>query len=206
MRLALLTSVYSSAMVKTTTKFVGVSMSLYGASVEYGLHCLLYLVDPPDGVRPSSRDLAEFQGVSPALIAKLLTQLEKVGIVTASEGVNGGFGLARSASSISVLDVVDALERGKPLFQCREIRNRCVLNDSSKAKISNRGVCAIHAVMLEGERRMRGALAETSLADIADEVAGKHSDRLVAARRRWFEDRARSRRTSSPRTPTKKGD
>src|SRR5215510_9950094 len=165
-------------------------MSLYGAGVEYGLHCLLYLVDPPDGVRPSSRDLAEFQGVSPALIAKLLTQLEKVGIVTASGGVNGGFGLARSASSISVLDVVDALERGKPLFQCREIRNRCVLNDSSKAKISNRGVCAIHAVMLEGERRMRGALAETSLADIADEVAGKHSDRLVAARRRWFEDRA----------------
>jgi Rrf2 family protein len=206
MRLALLTSVYGSAMVKTTTKFVGVYMSLYGASVEYGLHCLLYLVDPPDGVRPSSRDLAEFQGVSPAFIAKLLTQLEKVGIVTASEGVNGGFNLARSASSISVLDVVDALERGKPLFQCREIRNRCVLNDSSKVKISNRGVCAIHAVMLEGERRMREALAETSLADIADEVAGKQSDRLVAARRRWFEDRAHSRRTSSPHTPTKKGD
>jgi len=56
-------------------------MSLYGASVEYGLHCLLYLADPPEGVRPSSRDLAEFQGVSPAYIAKLFTQLEKAGLV-----------------------------------------------------------------------------------------------------------------------------
>jgi Rrf2 family protein len=179
-------------------------MSLYGASVEYGLHCLLYLVDPPEGVRPSSRDLAEFQGVSPTFIAKLFTQLEKVGIVTAAEGVSGGFSLARPASSISVLDVADALEGGKPLFQCREVRDRCVLNDPSKAKISKRGVCAIHAVMLEGERRMREALAETSLADIANKVAGKHSERVVAARRRWFEDRAHSRRTSSRHTPIKR--
>jgi Rrf2 family protein len=179
-------------------------MSLYGASVEYGLHCLLYLVDPPQGVRPSSRDLADFQGVSPAFIAKLFTQFEKVGIVRACEGVNGGFSLARPASAISVLDVADALEGGKPLFQCREVRDRCVLN-VSKVKPLNRGVCAIHAVMLEGERRMRQALAETSLADIAGEVAGKQSERLVAARRRWFEDRAHSRRTSSRHTAIKKG-
>lgn len=179
-------------------------MSLYGASVEYGLHCLLYLVDPPDGVRPSSRDVAEFQGVSPTFIAKLFTELEKVGIVTSSEGVKGGFSLARPASSISVLDVVDALEGGKPLFHCREVRDRCVLNDKSKAKISKRGVCAIHAVMLEGERRMREALAETSLADIAGEVAGKQSERLVAARRRWFGDRTHSRRTSSRHSPHKR--
>jgi hypothetical protein len=71
-------------------------------------------------------------------------------------------------------------------------------------KISKRGICAIHAVMLEGERRMREALAETSLADIANEVAGKHSERVVAARRRWFEDRAHSRRISSRHTSIKR--
>ena len=171
-------------------------MSLYGAGVEYGLHCLLYLVDPPEGVRPSSRDLAEFQGVSPAYIAKLFTQLEKAGLVSASEGVNGGYSLARPASAITVLEVAEALEGGKPLFQCREIRDRCVLIKPTRAKPSKRSVCAIHAVMLEGERRMREALAETSLADIADEVAGKQSERVVAARRQWFENRVQSRRAS----------
>ncbi len=171
-------------------------MSLYGAGVEYGLHCLLYLVDPPEGVRPSSRDLAEFQGISPAYIAKLFTQLEKAGLVSASEGVSGGYSLARPASAITVLDVADALEGGKPLFQCREIRDRCVLIEPTKAKPSKRSVCAIHAVMLEGERRMREALSETSLADIADEVAGKQSERVVAARLQWFENRVQSRRAS----------
>ena len=168
-------------------------MSLYGAGVEYGLHCLLYLVDPPEGVRPSSRDLAEFQGVSPAYIAKLFTQLEKAGLFLASEGVSGGYCLARPASAITVLDVADALEGGKPLFRCREIRDRCVLIDPNKTKPSKRSVCAIHAVMLEGERRMRAALAETSLADIADKVTAKQSERVVAARQQWFENRVQSR-------------
>jgi Rrf2 family protein len=171
-------------------------MSLYGAGVEYGLHCLLYLVDPPHGVRPSSRDLAEFQGVSPAYIAKLFTQLEKAGLVSAAEGVRGGYSLARPASAITVLDVADALEGGKPLFQCREVRDRCVLIGPSKTKASQRSVCAIHAVMLEGERRMRQALAETSLADIAEKVTAKQSERVVAARQQWFENRVQSRRAS----------
>lgn len=179
-------------------------MSLYGASVEYGLHCLLYLVDAPQDMLPSSRDLAEFQGVSATFIAKLFTQLERAGLVSATEGVCGGYKLARPAGAITVLDVADALEGGKPLFRCREVRDRCVLNDPGKAT-SKRGLCAIHAVMREGESRMREALAATSLADIADEVAGKQSHRFIAARRQWFADRAQARRTSPPRTRTKNG-
>ena len=62
-----------------------------------------------------------------------------------------------------------------------------------------RGVCAIHAVMLEGERRMREALAETTLADIAAEVASKQAPRLVAERKRWFEQRALERRSATRR-------
>jgi Rrf2 family protein len=170
-------------------------MSLYGASVEYGLHCLLYLVDPPAGVTPSSRDLAEFQGVSPSYVAKLFTLLEKARLVASSQGTAGGYQLARPVDEITVLDVADALEGGKPLFQCREVRARCVLGSASSA--SRRGVCAIHAVMLEGERRMREALAETTLADIAAKVAGKQPARLVAERKRWFEQRALERRATS---------
>ena len=54
-------------------------------SVEYGIHCLLWLVDPASG-RPSSRDLAEFQGISPSFVAKIFPKLEKAGIVQAGIG------------------------------------------------------------------------------------------------------------------------
>ena len=96
-------------------------MALYGSSVEYGLHCLLYLVDSSADAKASSVDLAELQGISPSYVAKLFTELKSAGIVTAAEGARGGYQLARPAEDITVLDVVDALEGDNPLFQCKEI-------------------------------------------------------------------------------------
>lgn len=95
-------------------------MALYGSSVEYGLHCLLFLIDPPGETKFSSADLAEFQGISPSYVAKLFTQLKTAGLVIAAEGAQGGYRLARRAKDISVLDVVEALEGDSPLFQCKD--------------------------------------------------------------------------------------
>lgn len=175
-------------------------MSLYGSSVECGLHCLLYLVEPPDDRSPSSRDLAEFQGVSPSYVAKLFTRLEKAGLVASAEGVGGGFRLARPAERITVLDVVDALEGDKALFRCRDIRENCILYGDAPPKWETRGVCSIHAVMIEAEQRMRAALGERSLADLAEEVRGKLPTRILDDRTAWFRDRhaARRRPASNP--------
>ena len=82
-------------------------------------------------------------------------------------------------------------------FQCREVREKCVLGSGTSA--SRRRVCAINAVMLEGERRMREALAETTLADVAAEVADKQPARLVGERMRWFERRTLERRSNTRR-------
>lgn len=173
-------------------------MSLYGASVESGLHCLLYLVDPPDGGQPSSKDLAEFQGVSPSSVAKLFTQLEKAGIVTSAEGVRGGYRLARPAERISVLDVVDALEGDKPLFQCRNIRENCVLYADDKPQWSTRGVCAIHQIMLTAEQSMRTELDGRTLADLARTVSDKLPASQLDDTVEWFRERRVQRRRARP--------
>ena len=164
-------------------------MSLYGSGIECGLHCLLFLIDPPAGGPPSSRDMAEYQGVSPSFVAKIFTQMQKAGLVTASEGVRGGFALARTPEQISVLDVVDAIEGDKPLFRCREIRRNCVLYDDDPPDWTTRGVCQIHAVMLDAEKCMRASLAETSLADIARQTTNKVPGAFLERSRTWFEQR-----------------
>ena len=41
-------------------------MAFYGSSVEYSLHCLLYLDAASEGTHLSSYDLAEMQGLSPS--------------------------------------------------------------------------------------------------------------------------------------------
>ena len=169
-------------------------MSLYGTSVEYGLHCLLHLVDRPEGAHPSSRDLAEFQGISPSYVAKLFTQLEKTGIVRSAEGIRGGFRLARPAADISVLDVVDALEGDKPLFQCREIRRNCILYGDTPPKSATQGLCGIHALMRDAERQMRQVLAGRSLADLSASVSQKQPAAIARASESWFQDRQATRR------------
>jgi len=172
-------------------------MAFYGASVEYGLHCLLHLVEGHAQGQPSARELAEFQGLSPSYVAKLFTLLEKAGLVTAGEGIGGGFRLARPPEKITVLDVVDALEGDKPLFECRDVRDKCILYCKELPRPKRQGICSIHAVMLEAERRMRESLAKRNLAALAAEVKTKSSVENRKVRMQWFGTRIAERRNRS---------
>lgn len=183
-------------------------MSFIGSGVEYALHCLLWIAPPLDH-RPSSRDLAELQGVSPAFLAKIFAKLEKANIVEATEGIRGGYALARPTDEISVLDVVDAVEGRKSLFNCQEIRSRCALFNGNPPSWAVSGVCGIHAVMLRAEREMREELARTKLSELA---AGFRTRRLPAdfpgQVREWFADRQAMRegaRVAAIRRKTRRG-
>ncbi|WP_417843500.1 RrF2 family transcriptional regulator [Thalassospira sp.] len=164
--------------------------SLYGASIEYGLHCLLWLVS--DGVeRASSRDLAELQGVPPAMLAKIMSRMEKAGIVKSTNGISGGYTLARSPEEISVLAVIDAIEGKRQLFDCKDVREGCVLFGGTPPAWSSVGVCGIHRLMLRAEQQMRAELARSSLADLARNVPQPQQfNELVAS---WIQDRSNSR-------------
>lgn len=170
-------------------------MSFISTGVEYGLHCLLFLNAPADErMDPSVRDLAELQGVPVEYLAKLFTKLSKAGLVVATEGARGGFALARLAEDISFLDVVNAIDGDKPLFECREIRARCAVFDEEAPDWATREVCSIHAVMLAAERCMRDELARHSLAEITAQVTTKapadYESKVVA----WLGNRSSSRR------------
>ncbi len=170
-------------------------------SVEYGIHCLLWLVGNEN--RPiSSRDLAELQGVSPSFLAKIFPKLEKAGIVRASEGVRGGYLLARPAEDISFLDVVDAIEGKKPLFDCQEIRSRCALFDEHTPGWVTAGTCAIHAVMLQAEKAMRDALAAQNLSSVGQRFARNAPTEFFEDVDGWFTDRV-SRRTARGNKPAR---
>lgn len=161
-------------------------------SVEYGIHCLLWLVGNNDHPA-SSRDLAELQGVSPSFLAKIFPKLEKAGIVKASEGVRGGYLLARSADEISFLDVVDAIEGPKPLFDCQEVRGRCAVFDARPPAWATAGTCAIHAVMLNAEKAMRDVLATQTLANVGAQVNRKAPSGFFTEIDDWMDKRMSGR-------------
>ena len=123
-------------------------------------------------------------------VAKLFTKLQKAGLVVAAEGARGGFRLARKPEAISVLDVIVAIDGAKPLFACREIRERCAVLRDLELRSAPWEVCAIHAIMLEAQGRMRAALAAHTLAEIATTVAAKVPSDYLDAITQWLATRA----------------
>jgi Rrf2 family protein len=168
-------------------------MAHFGTAVEYGLHCLLWLARS-NTLLASSRDLAELQGVPVPFMAKIFPLLEKAGIVIAQQGIEGGYRLARPAGDITVLEVVDAIEGPKPLFNCSEIRGRCALFGGSPPSWSGRGVCGIHATMMRAESKMREELARTTIQQLAMGAASKAPKAFDGEVQQWFATRVELRR------------
>jgi Rrf2 family protein len=174
-------------------------MSLYGASIEYGVHCMLHLVNVPDDVWLSAKDVAEFQGVSAPYVAKLFTQLKDAGLLVSTEGKQGGFRLARPPAEISVLDVIDALETDKKLFDCKEVRALCVLHNGRPPSWATAGLCELHAAMRAAEQRMRTELAHVTLGSLVASVAHKIPHEFGLRTQEWFAERQHHRRTRATR-------
>lgn len=174
---------------------VVVQMAFVSTGVEYGLHCLLYLM--PSAPHPPSlgvRDLADLQGVPAEYLAKVFTKLSKAGLVVATEGARGGFALARPADEISFLDVVLAIDGDKALFECREIRERCAVFNTEAPAWATSGQCSIHTIMLAAEKRMKDELASHSLKELAARVTAKAPDNFSDQITDWLEKRTLNRR------------
>lgn len=170
-------------------------MAHVSAGVEYALHSLLLLIDAEElGQSASARDLAELQKIPAEYVAKLFTKLQKAGIVIAREGIGGGFALARPASDITALDVIEAVDGRKALFECKEIRGQCALFADSTPAWAKDGVCSIHAVMIEAEKRAREVMASHTLAAIAGRAASKAPKEHAGQVKDWLAARTPQRR------------
>lgn len=176
-------------------------MSLYSAGVEYGIHCLIFLVgNGGDSREASVRDLADLQGVPLDYLAKIFTKLAKAKLVVATEGVRGGFKLARPADEITLLDIVNAIDGRKSIFECREIRGRCALFEGEAPAWALDGHCSVHGAMLTAQKRMEEALDQQTILDIARKVGRKAPAEFGAKVDSWINDRREKKGTGSAQT------
>ncbi|MCH6266989.1 RrF2 family transcriptional regulator [Neobacillus citreus] len=157
----------------------------YSIGVEYALHCLLYLINPPTGANIGIKELSKFQGVSETYLSKIFTKLTKAGIVSSIPGAKGGYQLTRRPEEISFWDVVESIEGSKPMFQCKNIRKNCFLyQETGYPECLAKIPCKINVVMLEAENQMRNFLKDKSLlwlmqyleGILPDEFFGKTND------------------------------
>lgn len=84
---------------------------------EYGLIALVHMVDQ-GGEFVSAREISDIYPVPRRLLAEVLKDLTRSGLVESQRGANGGYALASSPESITVGTVVTALEGAPSLASC----------------------------------------------------------------------------------------
>ena len=84
----------------------------------YGLKAMVDLAVSYGGGPVSTATLAGMQGISQAYLEQLISALKKAELITAERGVQGGYALSRPPETISVGQVLTALEGNTSLVDC----------------------------------------------------------------------------------------
>lgn len=79
-------------------------------------------------------DISNRQGISLSYLEQLFSRLRKQGLVTSARGPGGGYLLGRTASEISVSDVIRAVDESVDATRCGGLKNcqdhdRCLTHD-----------------------------------------------------------------------------
>lgn len=135
--------------------------------VEWGLHVVALVALAPQGVPVRRELLAGHYGLPEAYLGKHLQSLTKAGVLRAVPGPKGGYLLARPATEITALDVVEAVEGSARPFICQEIRQR---GTGAMTEEQCTGACAIDRLMGRAHRAWQAELRAITVEDLVDEM------------------------------------
>lgn len=102
----------------------------------YGLRALIDLAVFSENEPVSIASIAERQSISVSYLEQLMAKLKKAGLVKSIRGAQGGYILAKSMESISVGDILRALEGSLAPVECQGYgnENSCIGSDSCVTK------------------------------------------------------------------------
>jgi Rrf2 family protein len=140
---------------------------------DYALMAMKHLAAKPDRSPASVREIAACYGIPAELLAKVLQTLARRRLVVSHQGMNGGYHLGRPAETISVADVIHAIDGRLSLTACSEQDDRC----------EQYATCSVRDPLWRIKTQIVHALTECTLADLATEESGaeRAALRLVAS-------------------------
>ncbi|MBN2136474.1 MAG: Rrf2 family transcriptional regulator [Sedimentisphaerales bacterium] len=153
-------------------------MDVIRRNTDYALRALVHLgrAYGKSSSHVSSREIAAEEDISYQLACKLLQKMQKAGFVESSMGPFGGFRLKRAPGTISLLDVVEAIQGPLSLNRCLVGRNVC----------SHEGKCPIRPKLAGLQEYMGDYLRGVTLDSVieGDEAAGDTTGKSQERRKR----------------------
>src|SRR5918993_2102142 len=123
---------------------------------DYALIAMKHLAQK-GGRSTSAREIAEQYGIPIELMAKVLQRLVRTGLLISTQGTRGGYTLGRGAATISVADVIQAIDGPLTVTACSTEAENC----------DQYGKCSIRDPLWRIKDRILAALATCSLQEVA---------------------------------------
>jgi Rrf2 family transcriptional regulator, nitric oxide-sensitive transcriptional repressor len=139
---------------------------MFSQAVEYALRAMTYLAEHPDEAAVSETISAAMQVPKPYL-SKVLRELVRAKLIVSARGRNGGFVLARPATQVTALEIVNALD---PIQRI----TTCPIGRADHIKL-----CPMHRKMDAAIEHVECSLRSTTLAQLVDPSAGSSIERRV---------------------------
>ena len=130
------------------------------AKSDYALRALIAMAGRSDGRAVSAEELGRLQDIPHGFLQAILADLRRSGIVMSQRGQSGGWRMAREADSVSVADVIRAVDG--PLVSVYGLRPEAV-NYNEAAEV-------LQHVWIAARRALREVFEDVSIQQLADGV------------------------------------
>ncbi len=111
----------------------------------------------------STADISKYLSIPKPTLVKILQSLNAANIIETKEGKQGGIRLMKEPSKITVLEILTAMEKGKPLFQTS-------FNILAEGKRPNNAQKSIKNILADAENQLKNELSKTTIEEILIEM------------------------------------
>ena len=124
---------------------------------DYALIAMKHLAQKAGALSTSAREIAEQYDIPIELLAKVLQRLVRTGLLVSTQGTRGGYTLSRPSKSISVVDVIQAIDGPFTVTACSTEKHDC--EQYSK--------CSVRDSLWQIRERIVAALGTVTLSEMA---------------------------------------
>lgn len=143
---------------------------------DYGIRIVLELAKMPQGTTLPAKELARRQGIPLPFLSKIVADLASAKILETKRGAKGGVRLCIPPESISLMDVLEAVDGNFGLSYCACHQVDCYREP----------YCAIRKALLRVQRGLEEELRRITLASLAEnELANLQQVNALKDELRW---------------------
>jgi Rrf2 family protein len=111
----------------------------------------------------STAEISKYLSIPKPTLVKILQNLNAANIIETKEGKQGGIRIMKEPSKITLLEIFEAMEKGKPLFQTS-------FNILAEGKRPNKAQLSIKNILTDAENQLKSELSKKTIAEILIEM------------------------------------